>query len=367
MATTLKQVFRMKEGTNESSYAKASYLQKEVLSLTKPLREKAIREFYYRERPTTLCIADLGCSSVELSNLSPVFGLLESVENARRELGKEPQEYQIYLNDLPGNDFNTIFRSLGSFGDKLKQEMGDDFGHHFVNGAPGSFYGRLFASNHLHFIHSSYSLHWLSQVPKGIEDNKGNINIAKTSPPHVIKAYYEQFERDFWSFLRYRSEEVVVGGMMVLTLIGRKTREPYSRESCYWWEILASALKDMVVEGSIDEDKLNTFNTPFYAPSEAELGFLVEKEGSFNLNNQVQISEVSWKPNEQHKNSHPFESDHDAFTKCIRAVTEYLITSHFGESIVEEVYHKYKEFVKVSMGKENNVFINITVSLTRKG
>lgn len=153
---------------------------------------------------------------------------------------------------------------------------------------------------------------------------------------------------------------------MVLTIVGRKTREPYSRESCYWWEILATALKDMVVEGFIDEDKLNTFNTPFYAPSEAELGFLVEKEGSFNLN-QVHISEVSWKPNQQHKNSHPFESDHDAFTKCIRAVTEYLVTSHFGESIVEEVYHRYKEFVKVSMGKENNVFISITVSLTRNG
>ncbi|KMT14989.1 hypothetical protein BVRB_3g064940 [Beta vulgaris subsp. vulgaris] len=290
MATPLKQVFRMKEGTNETSYAKASYLQKEGLSLTKPIREKAIREFYYKEQPTTLCIADLGCSSVELSNLSPVFELIESVENARRELGKGPKEYQIYLNDLPGNDFNTVFRSLGSFGDKLKQEMGDDFGHCFVNGAPGSFHGRLFASNHLHFIHSSYSLHWLSQVPKGIEDNKGNIYIAKTSPPHVIKAYYEQYERDFYSFLRCRSEEVVVGGMMVLTLLGRKTREPYSKESCYWWEILASALKDMVVEGSIDEDKFNTFNTPMYSPSEAELVFLVEKEGSFNLN-QVKTSE----------------------------------------------------------------------------
>ncbi|KMT14984.1 hypothetical protein BVRB_3g064890 [Beta vulgaris subsp. vulgaris] len=334
MSTKMQQVFRMKEGTDETSYAKTSYIQKQVLSLTKPMREKAIKEFYYREQPTTLCIADLGCSSVELSNLSPVFGLLETVENARRELEKGPQEYQIYLNDLPRNDFNTIFR--------------------------------LFPSNHLHFIHSSYSLHWLSQVPKGIEDNNGNIYIAKTSPPHVLKAYYEQFERDFWTFLRCRSEEVVAGGMMVLTLMGRKSTEPYSKKSCLIFDMFAAALNDMVVEGLIEEDKLNTFSIPIYTPSEEELGFMVEKEGSFNLN-QVLITEVNWKPNEQYKNPYDKSSDHANFTNCMRAVAEYLLISHFGEAILEEVFRRYEKMVKISMAKEKNVFTNITVSLTRKG
>ncbi|XP_019103841.2 S-adenosyl-L-methionine:benzoic acid/salicylic acid carboxyl methyltransferase 3 [Beta vulgaris subsp. vulgaris] len=366
MSKKMQQVFRMKEGTDETSYAKTSYIQKQVQSLTKPMREKAIKEFYCREQPTILCIADLGCSSVELSNLSPVFGLLETVENARRELEKGPQEYQIYLNDLPRNDFNTIFRSLGSFGEKLKQEMRDDFGHYFVYGAPGSFHGRLFPSNHLHFIHSSYSLHWLSQVPKGIEDNKGNIYIAKTSPPHVLKAYYEQFERDFWTFLRCRSEEVVAGGMMVLTLMGRKSTEPYSKKSCLIFDMFATALNDMVVEGFIEEDKLNTFSIPIYTPSEEELGFMVEKEGSFNLN-QVLITEVNWKPSEQYKNPYDKSSDHANFTNCMRAVAEYLLISHFGEAILEEVFRRYKKMVKVSMAKEKNVFTNITVSLTRKG
>lgn len=135
-----------------------------MLSLTKLVKEKAIRELYCREHPATICIADLGCSSSESNTLSVVSDLIETVEDARRDIGNGPVEYQVYLNDLPKNDFNTIFQSLSSFKDKLKQQLGDDFGHCFVNGVPGSFYGRLFPSNHLHFVHSSYSLHWLSQV-----------------------------------------------------------------------------------------------------------------------------------------------------------------------------------------------------------
>ncbi|KAL2895615.1 Salicylate carboxymethyltransferase, partial [Bienertia sinuspersici] len=165
MATELKQMFRMNEGTGETSYAKTSYIQKQVLSLTKSIKEKALREFYSKQQPTTICIADLGCSSAEDNTLNLISEFIYTIEKARRELGNNGlQEYQVYLNDLPANDFNTIFRSLGNFEAMLKEKMGDDFGHCFVNGVPGSFYGRLFPSNHLHFVHSSYSIHWMSQV-----------------------------------------------------------------------------------------------------------------------------------------------------------------------------------------------------------
>lgn len=88
----------------------------------------------------------------------------------------------------------------------------------------------------------------MKKVPEGIEDNKRNIYIGKTSPPNVVKAYYEQFEKDFSTFLRCRSEEVVGGGMMVLTILGRRSNEPYSKESCYEWDLLATVLNDMVFE-----------------------------------------------------------------------------------------------------------------------
>nr|UMB49579.1 salicylic acid methyltransferase [Beta vulgaris] len=357
----------MKEGTDETSYVKTSYIQKQVLLLTKSIKEKAIKELYCKERPEILCIADLGCSSAESNTLSVVSELIETVENARRELENRKQEYQVYLNDLPRNDFNTIFRSLTKFTNQLKLRMGNGFGHCFVNGVPGSFYGRLFPSKHLHFVHSSYSLMWLSQVPQGIEDNKRNIYIARTSPPNVLRAYYEQFENDFFNFLKCRSEEVVFGGMMVLTILGRKSTQQYSKESSYEWELLATALNDMVLEGYIDEEKLNTFNIPQYTPSAEEIGFIVEKEGSFTLN-EADISEVSWESKEHEYckiNSYKAFDPYD-FVKCMRSVAEPLLISHFSEAIIEELFKRYREIVQASMANDTNVFINVTVSLTRR-
>ncbi|KAJ4966547.1 hypothetical protein NE237_018396 [Protea cynaroides] len=87
------------------------------------------------------------------------------------------------------------------------------------------------------------------QVPQGLElRNKRNIYMSKTSPPCVIKAYYDQFESDFYEFLKFRSEELILGGRMVLIILGRRSPDPSSREYCYIWELLAVALNEMVSE-----------------------------------------------------------------------------------------------------------------------
>lgn len=73
----------------------------------------------------------------------------------------------MFLNDLPGNDFNALFRSLPDMYKKLGEEdqTGNTlFGACFIAGVPGSFYGRLFPNKSMHFFHSSYSLMWLSKV-----------------------------------------------------------------------------------------------------------------------------------------------------------------------------------------------------------
>lgn len=90
------------------------------------------------------------------------------------------------------------------------------------------------------------------QVPEGLDDekgvamNKGNVCMAKSSPPCVFKAYLEQFQRDLSLFLKLRSEEVISGGRMVLMLFGRTTEDPSSGECCHIWELLAQAVMEMV-------------------------------------------------------------------------------------------------------------------------
>ena len=138
-------------------------MQKKVIYLTKPIMEEAITNLYCNNFPATLRIADLGCSSGP-NTFFAVLEIVTAVGKLCNKMGRRLPEIQVFLNDLPGNDFNTIFKSLPLFQKDLQKTMGTSVDSCFVTGVPGSFYGRRFPSKSLHFVHSSYALQWLSQV-----------------------------------------------------------------------------------------------------------------------------------------------------------------------------------------------------------
>ncbi|XP_054811790.1 S-adenosyl-L-methionine:benzoic acid/salicylic acid carboxyl methyltransferase 2-like [Prosopis cineraria] len=348
-------------GVGEASYANNSLLQQKVITLTKPTREEAITCLYKERVPRTLSIADLGCSSGP-NTLFVIGELIEIVEKLRRDLNHESPEYTIFLNDLPGNDFNNIFKSLECFKQKLSSRVIGGIDQCYITGVPGSFYGRILPTNSLDFVHSSSSLHWMSQVPEGVENNKGNIYSASTSPLDVRKAYYHQFQRDFSLFLKCRAQELVEGGHMVLTLIGRSCDDPSSHESNYIWELLATALKKMVLEGIIKEDQIDSFNFPVYYPCPSELELEIEKEGSFTLN-RLEAFEVSWKAacgEELNDNNSGFK-----VAQLIRAVAEPLLASHFGEAIMDDLFLRYQCIIADHLVKEKTMFVFLTLSSTK--
>jgi len=157
----------------------------------------------------------------------------------------------VYLNDLPDNDFNLVFKAVPAFLEKHMGAGGDDHGDGplvLVFGAPGSFYGRLFAAQTLHLVCSSFSVHWLSKVPQELADgvlvNKGNTWAGRTSTPAVGAAYTRQFEHDFRLFLSSRAEEIVPGGWLVLSIAGRPRKDLSSQDRQS--EFTAEVLCDMV-------------------------------------------------------------------------------------------------------------------------
>ncbi|RWW39656.1 hypothetical protein BHE74_00054997 [Ensete ventricosum] len=204
-------------------------------SRTKPILETAIAAMYRTLHPERMVVVDLGCSSGPNTFLlvSEVLGI---VGDLRRRLEQKPPEIQFFLNDLPGNDFNNVFRSLERYEKKMEEEKGDLLVPHYVVGVPGSFYRRLFPCN---------------TVPQGLESeqgvllNKGNIYVAENSPPQVAKAYQEQHRRDFSTFLKSRYVELSIGGGMVLTFLGRKNKHPADGELSYLYGLLAEALNAM--------------------------------------------------------------------------------------------------------------------------
>ncbi|CAJ1942507.1 unnamed protein product [Sphenostylis stenocarpa] len=365
------QVLHMNGGVGDASYANNSSVQQKVIRLTKRIREEGIRSLYCSTLPKSLAIADLGCSSGP-NTLFVVSELIKTVEKLCRQLNHKSPEYKVFLNDLPGNDFNNIFKSLDTFKEKLCDEMEGRIGPCYFSGVPGSFYGRVFPNRSLHFVHSSYSLQWLSKVPEGLDNNKGNIYLNRTSPSNVVRAYYDQFQRDFCLFLKCRAEELVEGGRMVLTFLGRRNDDPCSKDGCYIWELMATALNDMVSEGIIKEEEVDSFNIPQYTPSPSEVKLEVLKEGSFCMKC-LEVSEVNWNVFDDW-NAAEFESERcDSVgdggynvAQCMRAVAEPLLVSHFGEDIIQEVFSRYQQILADRMSKEKTKFINVTILLTKK-
>ncbi|KAK9942535.1 hypothetical protein M0R45_008196 [Rubus argutus] len=363
----VEQVLHMNGGDGKTSYANHSLLQRAVISAVKPIVDASIEELCSSLFPDCLKIADLGCSSGP-NTLLVVSDIIDNIQNTFRKLNRPPPSLQAFLNDLPRNDFNTVFRSLPGFYKKLDEEHENKFGSCFIAAMPGSFYGRLFPDNSLHFVHSSYALMWISEVPKGLVTkageglNKGNIYIAKKSSPAVFDEYFEQFNRDFTVFLRSRAQEIVQGGSMVLTTMGSiKSNDPL----CIW-EFVGLKLHDMVLDGLIEEEKLDTFNMPYYAPTTDEVKEVIEAEGSFTLQN-LEAFRNDWDSYIKQANSSLDKKARAAiFSTDIRAVGEPILASQFGEEAMDDLFRRFEEDVLDHMEKENCQFINLVISLIKK-
>ncbi|CAN1308472.1 Salicylate carboxymethyltransferase [Linum perenne] len=347
------EVLHMNSGRGETSYATNSLLQQKVISMTRPITEDAITKLvstFPNGETATLAIAELGCASGPNTFLA-VSDLIKAV----LKLTAPPREFHVLLNDLPSNDFNTIFTSL-HHDDQDQLLM-------LFNGVPGSFYGRLFPAESLHFAHSSYSLHWLSRVPPGLEGNGGSISISSCSSMSVFEAYYGQFRKDFSSFLRCRAVEMVTGGRMVLTLLGRRNEDGCGNDCYYIWELMSTALNQMAHEGFISKERLDSFNIPFYMPSPKEIEAEVQKQRSFTID-RIEVTEVSWNPYEGEVN----EKDGGYnVAKYMRAVAEPLLATQFGSNgeIIDEVFQRYRVLVSERMVTEKTNFVNVTMSLAK--
>ncbi|KAJ6805700.1 salicylate carboxymethyltransferase-like [Iris pallida] len=336
--------------------------QKEIIETVMDITLSSAMEACAAETaPAAVCIADLRCSSGR-NTLSVVESIIRAVCERRRKATQQLPEFMVFLNDLPSNDFNALFYLVPEFVQNLKAEH-DNGGGILVSvaGAPGSFYGRLFPSSSLHFITSFTSLQWLSQVPAGLLNkgdpiNKGNVYMSPASPPSVVTRYFEQFQEDFSMFLRSRSQELVVGGRMVLSMLGRRSHDIHKKINEFpLYEALSKSLSIFVSQKLVAEEKVDSFNFPIYTPSTQELEDQVYREGSFTINSMKQYYK-DWM----------FENAPNMLSKTFRAANESFICHHFGEEIIEPLFETHTQVLyERLMAGEDIGLCQITVVLCK--
>ncbi|PUZ61558.1 hypothetical protein GQ55_4G285800 [Panicum hallii var. hallii] len=328
MAMNIERDLHMATGDGQTSYTRNSRIQEKAFFQIKPILEKATREVYTALLPRTMIVADLGCSPGPntLCFISEVIGTI-----ARRST-------------------TSVL---------------------YISGLPGSYYTRLFPRQSVHLFHSLFCLHWRSQAPEGVKgtrktnQDKGDIYITKTTSPTLVKLFQQQFQRDFALFLKLRYEELAFGGHIILTFIGRKHEDVLRGESNHHlYRLLAQSLQSLVDEGLLKKEKLDSFYLSVYSPSIGEVGAIVEQNGMFNMNH-LKLYETDWDPYDD------LESDavHDSVSsgvnvaRCIRAVMEPLIASHFEETILDRLFKEYAHRVTKHLEKEKTKHAVIVLSM----
>ncbi|KAL5553175.1 hypothetical protein UlMin_040675 [Ulmus minor] len=272
-------------------------------------------------------MADLGCATGP-NTFTTTQTVLEAIKQKHQSQSPNspPPQFQVFFNDLPSNDFNTLFRSLPK-----------DRGY-FAAGVPGSCNGRLFPESSLHFVYTCLCLHFLSKLPEGMKDdkspswNKGRVHYTSASE-EVVKAYAWQFGKDMEKFLEARAKEIVCGGMLVILITGCPSGVPLaSTATGIPYDLMASSLMEMAQEGLIKESEVDSFNLPLYhSASPEEMVELVDKNGCFSIERAELSEPASWLEG---------PVDIQQWANTMRAAFWGFFIEHFQGHIIDDMFER---------------------------
>jgi hypothetical protein len=189
-------------------------------------------------------IADFGCSQ----GLNSIYAM-KAIINYLKKTNKYVKEPFIFHNDLPTNDWRTLFQLL----------IEDNSYKGVASGR--SFYEQCLPNNSLQIGYSSTSIHWLSKKPCNLSNH---CYIGLSQDFKEREAFKYQAYLDYCQFLQHRSRELVPGGVLILTILG--TNEQGKTES--------DGLKQILYECAqllpLTSQELIDFSLPLYCRSYEE-------------------------------------------------------------------------------------------------
>ncbi|KAL1531895.1 gibberellin A4 carboxyl methyltransferase [Salvia divinorum] len=314
----------MNGGDGSHSYVKNSSYQGGILEAAKAIIEEEIATKLEISTNSFFSVADFGCSTGN-NSFPAMHTIIEAVKRKHESSAdlKTP-EFVVSFVDLVSNDFNTLFSSLPP--DRSYKAAA----------VAGDFHGRLLLPSSVHFAYSSWSLHWLTEVPKAAEGLK-SVWHGGEEIEEVYDAYLGQFERDMESFLKCRAVEMVEGGIMALLIPSLPAywdpQKEYTVGSLA--DLLRSSLLDMAEKGKLSKAKAETFNIPYNVPTPEELRAIFQKSSSFSIE-RMEIMKSGTLLN---------VDGHVAF---FRAVHQNLLAYEFGAETIDETFDLFKKKLEAS-------------------
>ena len=112
------------------------------------------------------------------------------------------------------------------------------------------------------------------------------------------------------------------------------------------------------LQGEVEQEKVDTYDVHFYAPSMDEVKRVVQMEGSFSLDC-LEMFEIGGDGRTS------VGRNGRATAKAIRAIQESMILHHFGEGIIDGLFEQYAEILDVELAKEEIKVPNLLVVLRK--
>uniref|UniRef100_A0A0D3G1C9 Jasmonate O-methyltransferase n=1 Tax=Oryza barthii TaxID=65489 RepID=A0A0D3G1C9_9ORYZ len=347
----MKDVFCMEGGQGESSYIKNSQVQSRNLQMMLPTLKEILDKVQLPRRPGKhlLTAADLGCSCGH-NTLIVADAIVEHMTRKLRSSIFDDQddsdaadpEFCFYFSDLPSNDFNTLFHLLPQHATAAAGDGSER--RYFAAAVPGSFHDRLFPRRSIDVFTSTFSLHWLSQVPEGVADkrsaayNKDKVFVHGASQA-TGAAYRRQFQSDMARFLRCRATELKPGGVMFLVCLGRPSLHAcptnQGRVQLLYGAMFEESWRELVEEGTIGRETMGSFNVPVYAATLEEFREAVGADGSFEIS---RLELVITSPLAVDDPIRDRRAVGRAVANYVRSLLGPLVDAHVGRAVADEIF-----------------------------
>ncbi|CAF0979567.1 unnamed protein product [Rotaria sp. Silwood1] len=193
---------------------------------------------------TPLIIADFGSSHGQ--NSIQTMKIIIEYLSTTNKLRASPL---IIHNDLPTNDWTRLFQLL----------INDNSYRGLANGC--SFYEECLPRNCLSIGFSSASLHFLSKKPCNI-NNHCYVHFANENEREIFKY---QSKIDFNLFIKYRSQELQSGGVLILNI--PCVNENGEMGFNFYFDLIYKCAQSLT---SLTSQELRDFTIPFYLRSLSE-------------------------------------------------------------------------------------------------
>ena len=106
---------------------------------------------------------------------------------------------------------------------------------------------------------------------------------------------------------------------------------------------------------------------PYYAPTTEEVKKVIEIEGSFTLL-KLEVFKMDWDSYIKKANSGLDKQERATMIATdIRAVGEPILASQFGEENMDNLFQRFKEVVLDHMEAEKCEYVNLVISLAKRG